>query len=224
MIPRRTVALWSGGKDSTLALEATLADPSLQVDGLVTTVTAEYDRVSMHGVRRALLEAQATSLGLPLHVATISQGCTNAAYEESIARVLVPLRDAGATHVVCGDLYLADIRAYRERQLGALGLHAVFPLWLRNTTMLAHDFIQRGYEATLCCVDPMQIAASFAGRTYDRALLDELPATADPCGENGEFHTFVHAGPIYRSPIGIIVGEQVVREGFCFCDFSPATT
>lgn len=224
MQQRRAVALWSGGKDSTLALEAALADASLHMAGLVTTVTEEYDRISMHGVRRALLEAQASSLALPLHIAAIHQGCTNAGYEESVARVLAPLVESGVTHVVCGDLYLADIRAYRERQLSALGLQALFPLWLRDTTALAHDFIQRGYTATLCCVDPVQIAPHLVGRAYDLALLDDLPPTADPCGENGEFHTFVHGGPIYRSAIQISVGDRVNRDGFWFCDLLLAAT
>lgn len=220
--PRRAVCLWSGGKDSCLALEAALSDSSLQVEALATTVTDEYERISMHGVRRELLERQAAAVALPLHVARIPRECTNAEYEAAVARTMVPLRDAGITHVVCGDLYLADIRSYRERQFAAIGLEAVFPLWRRDTGVLARDFIRRGYVATLCCVDPRQIDRDLAGRSYDLSLLDDLPTTADPCGENGEFHTFVSDGPLFGSPVPFDVGPAVERDGFCFRDITLA--
>lgn len=217
---RRAVMLWSGGKDSTLALEAALADPTLSMERLVTTVTADYDRISMHGVRRALLERQGASLGIPLSVATIPATCTNAVYEDALGAVLRPLAASGVTHVVCGDLYLADIREYRERTLAEYGLTAVFPLWLRDTGALARDFITRGFEAIACCVDPRQISETFAGRRYDAAFLADLPASVDPCGENGEFHTFVANGPIFSSPIPVAAGERVLREGFMFADIA----
>lgn len=213
--------LWSGGKDSTLALEAALADPRLTIERLVTTVTADYDRISMHGVRRTLLEQQADALGIPLSVATIPVGCTNAIYEASLGAVLRPLASSGITHIVCGDLFLADIREYRERTLAEHGLTALFPLWLRDTAVVARDFIARGFEATTCCVDPKQMPGELVGRRYDAAFLAELPATADPCGENGEFHTFVSNGPIFRRPVAVRVGDRVERGGFWFADIVP---
>lgn len=204
-----------------LALEATLEDPSLAVEVLVTTVTAEYDRISMHGVRRELLERQADALGLPLVIATVPARCTNAVYEAAVAAALGPIRAAGVTVAVCGDLFLADIREYRERQLAEQGLEAVFPLWGQDTRELAHRFIDLGHVATLCCVDPGQIDPSFAGRRFDRDLLRDLPHSADPCGENGEFHTFVSAGPLFGAVLDVSVGAAVQRDGFCFRELSP---
>lgn len=220
--PRRAVVSWSGGKDSSLALHAALHDPTLHIEALVTTVTSEYDRISMHGVRRALLEAQAEAIGIPLIVAPIPPRSTNAQYEAAMAEALAPLCASGVTHMVCGDLYLTDIREYRERLLAPLGITAVFPVWLRDTAQLAREFIALGFEATLCCVDPKQIDPSFCGRRFDDSLLADLPALADPCGENGEFHTFVSNGPIFRRPVGVRVGERVERDGFWFCDLVPA--
>jgi uncharacterized protein (TIGR00290 family) len=213
---------WSGGKDSTLALAAALADQALEVRALVTTVTAEYERISMHGVRRALLRRQAEALGLPLVEVPIAPRCSNEDYERAMREALARLAAEGVTGVVCGDLYLADVRAYRERLFAGVGLAGVYPLWGRDTRALAHEFVDAGYRAVLVCVDPRQIDRAFCGRDYDRALLAELPATADPCGENGEFHTFVHDGPIFHAPIPVARGEVVERDGFVFADLEVA--
>jgi uncharacterized protein (TIGR00290 family) len=211
---------WSGGKDSALALEALRAVEEVRVCGLITTVTAGYERISMHGVRRALLEAQAAAVGLPLIEARIPVRASNDNYEAAFAAALAPVRAAGVMRVAFGDLFLPDIRAYRERQLAAIGMRALFPLWLRDTRVLARDFIARGFEAVLVCVDPAKIGRSFAGRAFDSQLLHDLPTGADPCGENGEFHTFVFNGPGFVRPVPIVVGPVVERDGFVFCDLT----
>jgi uncharacterized protein (TIGR00290 family) len=221
-VPSIEVALsWSGGKDSALALRALRAAPDHDVGALITTVTSEYERISMHGVRRELLVAQAHAAGLPLIEVEIPAGCSNDEYERRMGHVLAqsPLEQAPA--IAFGDLFLADIRAYREERLGRVGKRAVFPLWGRDTTRLAEEFVDDGFQAFLVCVDPTRLDASFAGRSFDRELLDDLPPTVDPCGENGEFHTFVHAGPIFRNPISCTPGEVVLRDGFVFCDLLP---
>lgn len=218
----RIVVGWSGGKDSALALREIFASDAYDIVALVTTVTAGYDRISMHGVRCSLLEQQAAAIGLPLRKVTISPGATNAAYEAAMHDALREFRWAGVTRVVFGDLFLEEIRAYRDRMLAEVGMTAIYPVWGRNTAQLARDFIAYGFEAVLVCVDPKQIDGSFAGRRFDHALLRDLPASADPCGENGEFHTFVFNGPIFRRPVPIQSGESAVRDGFCFCDFLPA--
>lgn len=220
--PVPAIVSWSGGKDSALALHAALADPSLAVAALVTTVTAGYDRISMHGVRSALLREQAEAIGLPLVVATIPQRASNAVYESAMGAAIRPLASRGVTSIVCGDLFLSDIRKYRERVFRPLGLEPLFPLWGRDTGALAREFLNLGFRATICCVDPAQIAASFCGREFDAALLAELPESADPCGERGEFHTFVHDGPIFRRPIATAIGECVERDGFVFRDILGA--
>jgi uncharacterized protein (TIGR00290 family) len=212
---------WSGGKDSALALDALRADVTVRLVGLITTVTAGYERISMHGVRRTLLAAQAAAVGLPLIEARIPVRASNDAYEAAFAEALAPVRARGVERVAFGDLFLADVRAYRERQLAALTMRALFPLWLRDTRALARDFIARGFEAVLVCVDPAKIASSFAGRAFDSHLLHDLPGDADPCGENGEFHTFVFNGPGFRRPVPIAVGPVVARDGFVFCDLTP---
>jgi uncharacterized protein (TIGR00290 family) len=215
------VLAWSGGKDSALALDALRTD-GVPVAGLITTVTAGYERISMHGVRRTLLAAQADAVGLPLIEARIPQHASNAAYEAAFADAIAPARSRGVMRVAFGDLFLADVRAYRERQLAALGMEPVFPLWLRDTAALARDFIAREFEAVLVCADPAKIDASFAGRRFDADLLRDLPSGADPCGENGEFHTFVFNGPGFVRPVPISIGPVVERDGFVFCDLSPA--
>lgn len=212
---------WSGGKDSALALDALRAAGQVRVCGLITTVTAGYERISMHGVRRALLEAQAAAVGLPLVEARIPVRASNDNYEAAFAAALAPFRTAGVIRVAFGDLFLSDIRAYRERQLAAISMRALFPLWLRDTRALAHEFIARGFEAVLVCVDPAKIGPSFAGRTFDSQLLHDLPSGADPCGENGEFHTFVFNGPGFIRPVTLVVGPVVERDGFVFCDLTP---
>ncbi len=212
---------WSGGKDSALALGALRAAADVRVCGLITTVTADYERISMHGVRRALLEAQAAAVGLPLIEARIPVRASNDSYEAAFAAALAPVRAAGVTRIAFGDLFLSDVRAYRERQLAALGMRALFPLWLRDTRTLAREFIKRGFEAVLVCVDPEKIGPSFAGRLFDSTLLQDPPGGADPCGENGEFHTFVFNGPGFLRPVPIIIGSVVERDGFVFCDLTP---
>jgi uncharacterized protein (TIGR00290 family) len=212
------VASWSGGKDSALALQSVLADESLRVEALVTTVTAGYDRVSMHGVRRELLERQAAALGIPLAVATIPARASNESYEAAQRAALAPFRARGVRRVVCGDLFLADIRDYRDRLYATVGMEGLYPVWGADTHALAERFIDAGFRAILACVDPQQIDAGFAGRDFDRRLLAELPPTADPCGERGEFHTFVHDGPIFHAPVPVRRGEVVERDGFVFQD------
>lgn len=215
---------WSGGKDCTLALREARTDPSLRVEALLTTVTEDYDRISMHGVRRSVLHDQADSLGLPLVEVEIPPGCPNEVYER---RMEVAFRgqieERGIRGVVYGDLFLQDIRAYRERQLEPLGLRPHFPLWQRDTRILARRFIDDGFRAVLCVVDPRQLDANFVGRDYDHRLLDDLPETVDPCGENGEFHTFVHDGPLFHRPVPVQRGETVERDGFWFCDLRSPT-
>lgn len=213
---------WSSGKDSAFALEVVRRTGELDVVGLVTTVTSAYGRVSMHGVREVLLARQAAAAGLPVHKVEIPAPCSNDDYEHRLGATLRAARADGVTHVVFGDLYLADVRAYRERVLAETGLVPVFPLWLRDTRALARDMVDVGLRAHLTCVDPRHLDRSFAGRMFDARLLDELPATVDPCGENGEFHTFVTHGPMFARPIDVVPGEVVERDGFVFADLVPA--
>jgi uncharacterized protein (TIGR00290 family) len=224
MTRERVVLSWSGGKDSTLALAALQADPRYEVVALLTSITRGYERVSIHGVRRLLVEAQASRLGLPLHEVVLEQNSSNDAYEAAFADALERVRTEHPTvhHIAFGDLFLADIREYRERLVRAAGYEAVFPLWGKDTKALAAEFIAAGYRARLVCVDTEQLSAAFAGRAFDSELLAALPATADPCGERGEFHTFVSAGPVFAEPISVRVGEVVLRdERFAFCDLLP---
>jgi uncharacterized protein (TIGR00290 family) len=209
---------WSGGKDSALALYELRARCGLTPRVLITTVTADFDRVSMHGVRRELLARQARAVGLPLVEVEIPAVCSNEVYEQRIGQALAEARLAGVQTIAFGDLFLADIRAYREERLARVGKEPIFPLWGRDTGRLAREFIAAGFEAILVCVDPRQLDPSFVGRSFDSDLLADLPPQVDPCGENGEFHTFVHAGPIFSTPIACRVGEVVEREGFVFCD------
>jgi uncharacterized protein (TIGR00290 family) len=212
---------WSSGKDSAMALhEARRA--GLDVVGLLTTVNAAADRVAMHAVRRALLEAQAERLGLPLHAVEIPSPCPNHVYETAMAAALATARDDGVGAMVFGDLFLADIRAYRETTLRPTGIEPVFPLWERPTTALAAQMLDSGVRAVLTCVDPRVLPASFAGRPFDRRLLDDLPVGVDACGENGEFHTFVWDAPGFSSPIPVERGEVVERDGFVFADVLPS--
>lgn len=222
--PERTLLSWSGGKDSSLALQRLRADPAVRVEALLTTVTDAYDRVSMHGVRRALLEAQAAAVGLPLRTVRIPPACSNAEYEARFGDALAAWAAEGGEAVAFGDLYLADVRAYRERLVAAYApaLAPRFPLWGEDTAALARRFVADGFRATLVCVDPRQIDAEFCGRAYDVALLADLPPGADPCGENGEFHTYVSDGPLFAAPVRVARGEVVEREGFWFCDLRPS--
>jgi len=221
----RVVLSWSGGKDSALALAALRADPRFEVVALLTTVTAGYDRISIHGVRRSLLERQIRALGLPLHEIELQPSSSNAQYEAALERALQGVRQQypDVRRVAFGDLFLEDVRQYREARLPRLGFECVFPIWGRSTTELAEEFIDAGFEARLVCVDTTQLDGSFAGRAFDRALLAELPPGVDRCGERGEFHTFVAAGPIFTAPVAYALGERVLRDGrFMYCDLLPS--
>ena len=208
---------WSGGKDSALALWA-LRERGRAPGALLTTVTADFDRVSMHGVRRSLLRAQAAATGLGLVEVEIPAACTNEEYERRMGAALASPELAGVEEMAFGDLFLEDIRAYRETRLAAAGRRACFPLWGVDTGELARRFVAAGFRAILVCVDPRALDPAFAGRDYDERLLADLPAGVDPCGENGEFHTFATAGPVFERPIDCLRGEVVEREGFVFCD------
>jgi uncharacterized protein (TIGR00290 family) len=199
----------------------TLRDQGIEPLALITTVTDEYDRISMHGVRRELLCRQAQATGIPLVEVRIPPGCVNEVYETRMAQAFAspPLSDV--QEVAFGDLFLEDVRAYRQTRLAANDMRGLFPLWGRDTGVLAREFIAAGFQAYIVCLDPRALDASFAGRAYDERLLADLPASVDPCGENGEFHTFVHAGPIFAEPIACQTGEVVEREGFVFCDLKP---
>ncbi|MCU0663034.1 MAG: adenine nucleotide alpha hydrolase [Myxococcota bacterium] len=215
--PKALIA-WSTGKDAAMALQVARESGDLEIVGLLTTVTKTFDRVSMHGVRRGLLEAQARAAKLPLTVVEIPSPCTNEDYAERMGQAMHAARDAGVEQVVFGDLFLEDIRRYREAQLATVGMSAAFPLWGRDTRALARELIASGYRAVVTCVDPKVLEPSFAGRSYDAALLQDLPVDVDPCGENGELHSFVWYAPYFDAPIEILVGETVLREGFAFAD------
>jgi diphthamide synthase (EF-2-diphthine--ammonia ligase) len=213
---------WSSGKDSALALQATRESGDVEVVGLLTTVNASADRVAMHAVRRSLLEAQASGLNLPLHVVELPWPCPNAVYEERMAAACGAALTAGVRSMVFGDLFLEDIRAYREQSLRDFAITPLFPLWERPTDLVAREILAAGIRAVLTCVDPTKVPASLAGRWYDDTLPGDLPPEADPCGENGEFHTFVVDGPGFARPLDVSVGEIVERDGFVFADVVPA--
>jgi uncharacterized protein (TIGR00290 family) len=219
--PRALVA-WSSGKDAAYALHEARRAGEVEIVGLLTTVTGPFDRVSMHAVRDVLLEAQAKALGLPLMRVPIPYPCPNDVYEQAMADALAAAAVRGVTHVVFGDLFLADVRAYREAQLARAGFQGVFPLWSRETPSLAREMIAAGLDARITCVDPSRLDRSVAGRRFDLELLDALPPDVDPCGENGEFHTFVAGGPMFRHPVPVRSGVIVERDGFVFADLVPA--
>ncbi len=212
---------WSGGKDSCLALYEIQKSTDYRVAALLTTMTRDYDRISMHGVRRVLLERQAMSLGLPLHQVLISKGATNEEYEAKMAEAFRDYRENGIDFVIFGDLFLEDIRAYRDQFLAKHKMQGLYPVWQRNTADFIKEFIELGFKAVLTCVDSKALDQSFAGKTIDKDFLTSLPATVDPCGENGEFHTFVYDGPSFAQPVKFSVGETVSRDGFWFCDLVP---
>lgn len=220
-MPEDVLFCWSGGKDSAMALHALQAGREWRVTALLTTITEEYDRISMHGVRRVLLERQAESLGLPLHAVPIPPQCVNAIYEERMKEALAQHFALGVRRVAFGDIFLEDLRVYREKNLALVGMQALFPIWKRDTRELAREFVRLGFRAITVCVDPRVLDASFAGRKLDASFFAELPPGVDPCGENGEFHTFVFDGPVLKTPIAFQIGEKVVRDGFCFCDLLP---
>lgn len=218
---QKVVVAWSGGKDSAMALWRMQKDPRYQVAGLLTTLTERYDRIQMHGVRRIVLEGQAEALGLRLIEVWVPMHADNQAYEQAMGVALAGLVDQGVSAVAFGDLFLEDIRAYRERLMAPSGLEPLFPLWRENTAALARMAIEEGFRATVVCVDPNALSPSFVGRPYDAALLKDLPPTVDPCGENGEFHTFVHDGPNFRFPLRTMMGVRTERGGFHFADLLP---
>jgi len=213
---------WSGGKDSALALRELRSDGARPVAGLLTTVTAEYGRVSMHGVRVELLRRQAEAIGLPLEEVVVSAAEGEDGYARNMRRAMDAARARGVEAVAFGDLHLADVRAYRQQRLAEAGMEAVFPLWGRDPAELAEGFIAAGSKAVLTCVDGRVLDGGLAGRDFDRRLLADLPEGVDPCGENGEFHTFVWDAPGFARPVGFRRGEVVLREGkFHFCDLLP---
>lgn len=220
-MPEKVLLSWSGGKDSALALYEIQRRPEYEVVSLLTTLTEDYDRVTMHGVRRVLLERQAESLGLPLEQILLSKEASNEEYESKMQAMLAKFRQAGVASVVFGDVFLEDIRKYREDNLSKIGMKAIFPIWMRDTAELAQTFVDLGFKAIVTCVDSKILGKKFAGRMIDDPFLAELPSHVDPCGENGEFHSFVFDGPIFKRRIPLTVGQIVSRDSFYFCDLVP---
>lgn len=216
--PEPILFCWSGGKDSAMALHTLLQRTDIQIAALLTTVTETYERISMHGVRRELLQRQAQSIGLPLHEVRIPPQCVNAIYEARMEEALRGYLRKGVSKVAFGDIFLEDLRAYREKNLTRIGMTAIFPIWKRDTRELVRSFHANRFRAVAVSIDPKILAPSFAGRELDESFFRDLPPEADPCGENGEFHTFVFDGPIFKSPIPIRTGEVVHRDGFVFSD------
>ena len=214
---------WSSGKDSAWALHTMRKSDEMDVVALLTTVNRTHERVAMHAVRESLLEMQAAAVGLPLVKVPIPSPCPNEIYEQAMREAMARARSDGVRHIIFGDLFLEDIRAYREKQLAACGMAPVFPLWGRDTRRLAEEMLAGGLSAHLTCVDPRKVDRSFAGRRFDLDLLGALPSHVDPCGENGEFHTFASAGPMFQRPIPVVLGEIVERDGFVFADLLPQT-
>ena len=219
--PEPILFCWSGGKDSAMALHTLLQRSDVRVVALLTTVTEGYDRISMHGVRRELLERQAQSIGLPLHEVRIPPQCVNPIYEARMEEALCTYLAQGVRTVAFGDIFLEDLRAYREKNLARVRMTAIFPIWKRDSRELVRYFQANKFRAIAVCVDSKAIDSSFSGRELDDSFFRDLPSTADPCGENGEFHTFVFDGPIFQSPIPVRTGEVVNRDGFIFCDLLP---
>lgn len=213
---------WSGGKDSAMALFETRAKRRLGISALLTTFTRDFDRVSMHGVRRSLLEKQSEMVGLPLEKVWITKGASNREYDSQMRKTLGVYARKGVRKVIFGDLFLEDIRRYREERLAEVGMRGVFPLWGRETGRLAKFFVDKGFRAIVCCVDPRALTRRFCGAEFDEEFISKLPAKVDPCGENGEFHTFVYDGPVFKKRIGVRAGRVVLRDGFYFADIVPA--
>ena len=218
----RALLAWSSGKDSAFALHVLRAMEDVEVVGLLTTVNDAHDRVAMHAVRRTLLEAQSAAAGVPLLIVRIPHPCPNEVYATAMGRALEDAKARGVQGVAFGDLFLEDVRRYREEQMAGTGLRLVFPLWGRPTKALAQEMLDTGLRARITCVDPRALPGSFAGREFDRQLLADLPPGVDPCGENGEFHTFAWDGPMFGRPVAVRGGEVVSREGFVFADLLPA--
>jgi uncharacterized protein (TIGR00290 family) len=221
MRPRALIA-WSSGKDSALALHEVRERNEFDIVGALTTVTETFGRVSVHGLRIELLEMQLAAAGLPPQLVRIPYPCPNEIYEQQMAAAMAQAKADGVTHVILGDLFLGDVRAYREKNLAGTGITPVFPVWGRPTDALASEMIAIGMKATLVAVDLKKLSQEFAGRSFDQTLLNDLPAGVDPCGENGEFHTFVHGGPMFQREIALKRGETVVRDGAAYADLLPA--
>jgi uncharacterized protein (TIGR00290 family) len=217
-MPEPILFCWSGGKDSAMAIHTLLHQNDIRIAALLTTVTETYDRISMHGVRRELLHQQAQSIGLPLHEVLIPPQCVNPIYEARMEQALRTYLDQGVRNVAFGDIFLEDLRAYREKNLARIGMTALFPIWKRDTRELIRSFHANKFRAIAVCIDSKVLAPTFAGRELDASFFRDLPPHADPCGENGEFHTFVFDGPIFQSPIHVRTGEVVNRDGFIFRD------
>ena len=218
----KVIFSWSGGKDSAIALYEIQNSKNYEILTLLTTITEDYDRVSMHGLRRILLEQQAKSLGISLEKVSISKDASNEEYESKMKEALLRYKNAGVHSVVFGDIFLQDVRKYREENLSKIGMNGVFPIWRRNTTALAHTFIDLRFKAITICVDSNVVDKRFVARDFDKQFLSELPPTVDPCGENGEFHSFVYDGPIFRENILFKKGEIVLRDNrFYYCDLIP---
>ena len=212
---------WSSGKDSAWALQVLRGQPDIELAGLLTTFNQEADRVAMHAVRRELVEMQASAVSLSLYPVDLPWPCPNEVYENILTGALTELKNRlSITHVAFGDLYLEDVRAYREEQMDRLGLTPLFPIWGQPTNELAQEMVAAGVKAWLTCVDPKQLPREFAGRAYDDRLLDELPGAVDRCGENGEFHTFAWDGPMFANPVHVSPGDIVERDGFVFADLT----
>jgi uncharacterized protein (TIGR00290 family) len=221
---KKVLFCWSGGKDSALALRALQQRADVRVTGLLTTVTDGYDRISMHGVRRSLLLRQAEQIGLPLQEVRIPPQCVNPIYEARMKEAMLRHKESGTCGVAFGDIFLEDLREYRERNLALVDMKAMFPIWKRDTRELAREFCELGFRAVAVCIDPRKLPREFAGRELDESFFRDLPEGVDPCGENGEFHTFVYGGPIFSQGIEVERGETVERDGFYFCDLKEKTT
>lgn len=213
---------WSGGKDSAFALYEVLKAKNYDVVALLTTITQDYNRISIHGVRRVLLEQQAEALGLPLEKMLIRKGASDLEYETALVTILKKFKGSGVNAVLYGDIFLEDVKKYRDDMLAKLGMHGVYPLWKKNSTELAHKFIDAGFKTVITVVDSNVLGKKFTGRDYNKQFLADLPANVDPCGENGEFHSFVYDGPTFSKPVAFTKGEVVLRENrFWYCDLVP---
>lgn len=223
-ITEKVLFTWSGGKDSAMALYELKKSNGYEITGLLTTITEDYDRISMHGVRRALLEKQADFLCIPLEKVFISKQSSNEGYESRMRAALEKYKEVGVTSVAFGDIFLEELRRYREDNLANLGMKGIFPIWKKDSTDLAHAFIDQGFRAVITCVDSQVLNKSFVGREFDKKFLYDLPPTVDPCGENGEFHSFVYDGPIFKKRIAYTKGDIVLRDNrFYYCDVLEAS-
>ncbi len=218
---KKTLLSWSSGKDSAWTLYKLQQRSDVELLGLVTTVNQTHQRVAMHAVRLVLLKQQAAAANLPLHIINIPHPCSNENYNQAMDGFFDSIQQIGATHMAFGDLFLEDIRQYREENLKGTGLTPMFPLWLEPTEKLAQKMIDAGLKTRITCIDPNKLSANFVGREFNQQFLDDLPDGIDPCGENGEFHSFTYAGPMFKKPINISTGDVVEREGFIFADLQP---